>query len=207
MTNRAFITFGRTLESFTESGAAKLTTLWFDELRFELAPILNSRLIHTPGGTPDFEEWKRRVLTLEEPDIDEEVFQTIRGLWKSADLAPRDSLPGDHLPPLLKFAIESAVTDLESSLDREGAHPLDKARETGAARANLERHMAAWLPVSHEIALIGDSVERTVLRNLSSADRGDSAHQTFCDVIADAIPDFAALTWTEIVELRCHGNY
>lgn len=206
MTNRALITLGRSIEGFADSGAAKLATLWFDELRFELGPILNSGLLVIPGGAPDFEEWKRRVLTQEEPDIDEDVFQAIRGQWKSADSVAVASSP-EHLPTSVHAAVGAAVSGLEDSLNQEGAHPLEIAKETGAARARLERQMAAWLPVSNEIALLGDELQERTLKILSILARRDSSHETFCDVVSDRVPDFSALSWTQIVELRNHGNF
>jgi hypothetical protein len=208
MTNQALVTFGRSLEGFAESGAAKFATLWFDELQFELGSILNTGSVHLPGGAPDFEEWKRRVLTAQEPEIDEDVFQIVRGCWKAAGGAQNEpSVLDNALSSSLEAAIEIAATEYRESLELEGLDGLDLAKESGAATDNLRRHLKAWLPVSRDTALVGDSLERTTLKTLSSFVRLPAQHETFCDVKSSRVPDFADLSWEEIVELRDHQNY
>jgi len=205
MRNDAVVTFGRVLEGFMNSGAGKLATLWFDQLHLELGTILNSGVIWMEGGqTPDFEQWKRHVIASEEPDAKDDVIDAIVTRWIPSPIDAGDGL----LPRQFEEVIEAAATEeVDASAVTAHLHPIDRMKESHAARANLRRVLRSWLPVSQDVALLGDSLERAAMRRLSAFGGHASAHRTFCDVVVKQVPDLSTLTWKDIAELRHHAGF
>jgi hypothetical protein len=206
MKNEALVTFARVLEGYMQQGPAKLATLWFDKLHIEFGSILDSGRVAVPGGAPGFDEWKRRLILSGDPGLKDDVVETIASNWLSASFsgpAAKDLVP---LPDRVSSAIE-AVASEEVDARQPGIPSIDDMKESGAARSNLESTFLRWLPVSRDLALLGGGLEMAVLQRVNPTDRTASTHRTFCALLADRIPDFAALTWTEIAELRSHPHY
>jgi hypothetical protein len=128
MRNDAMVTFGRVLEGFMDSGAGKLATLWFDELHLEFGTILNSGLIWTGRGlTPDFEQWKRRLIASEEPDAKDDVVDAIVKRWTASPIDVGEAL----LPRQIEEAIEAAATEeVDTSRATAHLHPIDRMKES-----------------------------------------------------------------------------